>query len=243
MIPTRVTAGKIDWKFPACPRWVNIPPLVGMIIAGCLARNFCAEQTMQHYPVALASILRIVCLSIILMRGGLELDFHGKGLTMVLLTLCPQIFEATAAAIPTRVILGYPWAICFAHGFTLGAVSPAVVVPSCMYLHRNGYGVEKGIPTSMIAASSFDDIIAITAFGVFKTVAFNEAPGGIKEEGDTIGWEIGMNLIQLATGLGAGFFLGYCAYVFQLIPKGRLRTGAKIAYLLVVAIAMPVICE
>jgi hypothetical protein len=42
-----------------------------------------------------------------------------------------------------------------------------------MLLHKSGYGVKAGIPTSMIAASSFDDIIAITAFGVFITIAKN----------------------------------------------------------------------
>ena len=144
-----------------------------MIIFGCLARNFLCTEYMSVYPDDFAGILRIICLSIILLRGGLELDFKGKGLTMVLLTLLPQVFEATAAACATRWILDFPWPLCFAHGFTLGAVSPAVVVPSMMILHKQGYGVEKGIPTSMIAASSFDDIIAITAFGVFSTIAFN----------------------------------------------------------------------
>jgi solute carrier family 9B (sodium/hydrogen exchanger), member 1/2 len=93
---------------------------------------------------------------------------------MVLLTLFPQVFEATGAAVATRYIFpAFSWPLCFAHGFTLGAVSPAVVVPSMMILHKSGYGVKKGIPTSMIAASSFDDIIAITAFGIFITVAMN----------------------------------------------------------------------
>jgi len=157
-----------------------------MIIFGCIARNFLCAEYMGVYPDEFAGILRIICLSVILLRGGLELDFKGKGLTMVLLTLLPQVFEATAAAVATRYILSvpagvngspaaddFPWPLCFAHGFTLGAVSPAVIVPSMMILHKQGYGVEKGIPTSMIAASSFDDIIAITAFGVFLTIAFN----------------------------------------------------------------------
>lgn len=35
--------------------------------------------------------------------------------------------------------------------------------------------MKKGIPTTLIAASSFDDIIAITVFGVCQTVALNNA--------------------------------------------------------------------
>jgi len=68
---------------------ITIPPLVGMIIFGCLARNFLGQEYMQHYPNITASWVRMICLSIILLRGGLELDFKGKGMTVVLLTLVP----------------------------------------------------------------------------------------------------------------------------------------------------------
>jgi len=178
-----------------------------------------------------------------LLRGGLELDFKGKGLTMVLLTLLPQVFEATAAAIATRYILGFPWPLCFAHGFTLGAVSPAVVVPSMMILHKQGYGVEKGIPTSMIAASSFDDIIAITAFGVFSTIAFNQAPGGGAEKEDTTVHEIGINAFQLGAGLGVGLTLGFSFILFQSCAQGKCRTIAKTICCLIVGIIFPIVCE
>jgi len=48
----------------------------------------------------------------------------------------------------------------------------------------------------MIAAASFDDIIAITAFGVFITIAFNAAPEGVEaKSGIYIGWEVGNNMI------------------------------------------------
>lgn len=158
---------------------VKIPPLVGMIICGTLARNFMCSEYMQHYPEPIAYWVRNVCLSVILLRGGMELDFAGKGLTVVLLTLVPQNFEAVGAALASRFIFKMPWTLCFAQGYTLGAVSPAVLVPSMMILQNAGYGVKKGIPTSLIAASSFDDIIAITVFSVFLTISFNEAEGGV----------------------------------------------------------------
>ena len=163
-------------RIKACLTSIQVPPLVGMILAGCLARNFLCTAYMQHYPEVTASWLRIVCLSIILLRGGMELDFTGKGLTVVLLTICPQFSEACASAIASRYIFGMTWPLCFAQGFTLGAVSPAVVVPSLMILHKADYGVVKGIPTTLIAAASFDDIIAITVFSVFLSVGMNGAP-------------------------------------------------------------------
>lgn len=178
---------------------VKIPPLVGMIIFGCLARNFLCREYMQHYPEPVAYWLRNVCLSVILLRGGMELDFAGKGLTVVLLTFVPQNFEAVGAALATRWIFKMPWSLCFAQGFTLGAVSPAVLVPSMMILQNAGYGVKKGIPTSMIAASSFDDIVAITVFSVFLTISFNEVEGGaVGEDGAPVKpdllMEVGLNV-------------------------------------------------
>ena len=42
-------------------------------------------------------------------------------------------------------------------------------------LQHEGYGVEKSIPTICIAASSFNDILAITVFRIFMELAFDEA--------------------------------------------------------------------
>ena len=56
--------------------------------------------------------------------------------------------------------------------FVLGAVSPAVVVPSMLLLQKDGYGIEQGIPTLLMAAGSFDDILAITGFTTCLGMAF-----------------------------------------------------------------------
>lgn len=60
---------------------------------------------------------------------------------------------------------------------------------------------------------------------------------------DSALWEIGVNSIQLATGLGAGLILGFSFIVFQKIPKGNCRVITKVICLMIVAIAMPLICE
>ena len=46
-------------------------------------------------------------------------------------------------------------------------VSPAILVPAMVKLQAEGYGIDKAIPTICIAASSFNDIIAITVFRIF----------------------------------------------------------------------------
>ena len=57
--------------------------------------------------------------------------------------------------------------------FVLAAVSPAVVVPCMLHLNEKGYGVDKGIPTLVIAAASVDDVLAISGFGVVLGIAFS----------------------------------------------------------------------
>ena len=125
---------KEGFKMRAMSDVITIPVLVGIIIFGCIARNWFPQDVMEHYPNEWAEWIRTVCLSIILMRGGLELDFTDKGIIVVLLTLVPQICEASTVAFFAWVIFDMPISLCFALGFILGAVSPAVLVPSCMAL-------------------------------------------------------------------------------------------------------------
>lgn len=66
---------------------------------------------------------------------------------------------------------GYRTSVCCR--FVLAAVSPAVVVPSMLALQDKGYGVDKGIPTLVIAAASVDDVLAISGFGVVLGIAFS----------------------------------------------------------------------
>lgn len=57
--------------------------------------------------------------------------------------------------------------------FVIAAVSPAVVVPSLLGLQERRYGIAKGIPTLVIAAASFDDVIAISGFGIALGLVFS----------------------------------------------------------------------
>lgn len=41
-----------------------------------------------------------------------------------------------------------------------------------LVLTKEGYGVEQGIPTLLMAAGSFDDILAITGFTTCLSMAF-----------------------------------------------------------------------
>lgn len=120
--------------------------------------------------------LRLICLTVILLMAGLELDPVAlmKLSAMVLrATFIPCFVEALAVAVLSNLILGFPWTVGLMMGFVLAAVSPAVIIPCLMSLSNRGYGVEKGIPTLVIAACSADDVVAISGFGLFLGITFN----------------------------------------------------------------------
>uniref|UniRef100_A0A7M4FYI4 Solute carrier family 9 member B2 n=1 Tax=Crocodylus porosus TaxID=8502 RepID=A0A7M4FYI4_CROPO len=174
----------------------------GMLLAGFLIRNTPVISDIVQIKTNWSAVLRNIALSIILIRAGLGLD--AKAL-MKLKAVClrlsfgPCISETCAAAILSHFLLGLPWQWGFILGFVLGAVSPAVVVPSMLILQAGGYGVEKGIPTLLMASGSIDDILAITGFNTCLGMAFSA--------GSTL-YSVLRGVLEVAVGVAAGGLLG-----------------------------------
>ncbi|XP_063520003.1 sodium/hydrogen exchanger 9B1 isoform X2 [Pongo pygmaeus] len=163
-----------------------LPPLLGMLLAGFTIRNVPFINEHVHVPNTWSSILRNIALTIILIRAGLGLDPQAlRHLKVVCFRLAvgPCLMEASAAAVFSHFIMKFPWQWAFLLGFVLGAVSPAVVVPYMMVLQENGYGVEEGIPTLLMAASSMDDILAITGFNTCLRIVFSSGVASIFHPG------------------------------------------------------------
>uniref|UniRef100_A0A3P9PGI7 Cation/H+ exchanger transmembrane domain-containing protein n=1 Tax=Poecilia reticulata TaxID=8081 RepID=A0A3P9PGI7_POERE len=190
------------------PTLPPFPPLLGMLLAGLLLRNVpyvgAAVFISPHWSAA----LRNVALSVILTRAGLGLDpsaLRRLKAVCVRVAVGPCVLEACVVAVVSHFLLHLPWIWGFILGFVLAAVSPAVVVPSMLLLQREGYGVEKGIPTLLMAAGSFDDILAITGFSTCLGIAFST--------GST--WmNILKGLLEVVGGVGAGLVLGLLLCLF-----------------------------
>merc|ERR1712126_368592 len=155
--------------------------------------------------------LRTLCLAVILLRAGLELDpvqlYKLSGM-VVRATFLPCLVEAGAVALLSHYILGFPWTVGFMLGFVLAAVSPAVIIPCLMSLSGRGYGVAKGIPTLVIAACSADDVVAISGFGIFLGLTFSK--------GKPL-WQLILHgPIEVIIGVSFGVFWGILA---QWIPN------------------------
>lgn len=157
--------------------FIKLPPLLGMLLVGALLRNVPVIDVVgANLDNTWSGALRQIALTVILIRAGLGLDpvtLKKLSFTVLRLAASPCMIECIAEAIAAHYLLGLPWEWGFMLGFVLAAVSPAVVVPSLLNLSDRGYGLNKGIPTLVIAAASIDDVIAITGFGVVLGIAFS----------------------------------------------------------------------
>ncbi|KAF1487615.1 Sodium/hydrogen exchanger 9B2, partial [Pygoscelis antarcticus] len=179
-----------------------LPALLGMLLAGFLIRNTPFISDIVQINLRWSAALRNIALSIILTRAGLGLDPKAlKKLKAVCLRLSfgPCISETCTAAVLAYLFMHLPWQWGFILGFVLGAVSPAVVVPSMLILQAGGYGVEKGVPTLLMAAGSVDDILAITGFNTCLGMAFSS--------GSTL-YNVLRGVLEVVVGIAAGGILG-----------------------------------
>ncbi|XP_006872787.1 PREDICTED: sodium/hydrogen exchanger 9B1-like [Chrysochloris asiatica] len=187
-------------KIPSVPQ---LPPLLGMLLAGFILRNIPFFSQYIIISSTWSSNLRNTALTIILIQAGLALDPQAlKHLKRVCLRLSmgPCVIEACSAAVFSHFIMEFPWRWAFLLGFVVGAVSPAIVVPSMLLLQEHGYGIEKGIPTLLIAASSLDDILAITGFNACMSIVFSS--GNILHT-------IFISLLEVILGVMLGAVLGF----------------------------------
>ncbi|XP_069486797.1 sodium/hydrogen exchanger 9B2-like isoform X2 [Ambystoma mexicanum] len=208
-------------KLPTLP---PLPPLLGMLLAGFLIRNIPVISDQVQIKHRWSSSLRNIALAVILTRAGLGLDPKAlKKLKSVCLRLSlgPCIVETCTAAVLSHFLIGLPLIWGFMLGFVLAAVSPAVVVPSMLMLQNAGYGVDQGIPTLLMAAGSFDDILAITGFNTCLGMAFSS--------GSTVN-NIVRGVLEVVVGVASGALLGFFLHYFP--SKDQVHLVWKRAYLI-----------
>ncbi|KAK3860198.1 hypothetical protein Pcinc_017629 [Petrolisthes cinctipes] len=188
---------------------VGLPPLLGSLVVGILLSSVPGINTVGHsVDVHWSSTLRSCALVIILIRAGLGLDpvaLRKLNCVVLRLAFLPCLVETISAAVVSHFVLALPWLWSFMLGFIVAAVSPAVVVPCLLQLGEEGYGVEEGIPTLVIAAASLDDVLAITGFSVMLTLTFSKG---------SLYWTISKGPVEIVLGLLYGLVFGVlCWYL------------------------------
>lgn len=168
------------WASKVTARFKKLPPLLTMLVAGFALRNLpeIGEQIGSQVDPEWSSALRLGALTLILTRAGLAMDLNAlQRLRFVVLSLAalPCLCEAATASLLATWLLDFPplWAAML--GFVVAAISPAVVVPSLLTLQDQGYGIQSGIPTMVVAAAPLDDVLSIAGFGICLGINFAES--------------------------------------------------------------------
>lgn len=191
---------------------IGLPPLLGMLISGILLTN-ASTSTSLNLPEKGSEFIRASGLATILLRSGLELDLksiqksHTSASTIIKLTCLPGLIEALACGLSSMLIFDMPPFLGLSLGFILAAVSPAVVVVGMLKLQNLGYGVAKGIPSLVLAAASFDDVVAIIGFTVCIGIAL---PNNDNSSSDDTSWIFSIlnGILSIILGVAIGFIFG-----------------------------------
>ena len=105
--------------FGLLTKWLLLPQLVGMILAGFLLRNVPGIDFARHISNGWSSAIRNIALIIILIRGGLSMNFKQlKRLKFALLLLAfvPCILEGVVDGLLATFWLQLPWQFAFTLG-------------------------------------------------------------------------------------------------------------------------------
>ncbi|HOB42686.1 MAG TPA: cation:proton antiporter [Bacillota bacterium] len=158
---------------------IRMPGLLGMLLAGIVLGPY-GLNLIHHELIAVSADLREMALIIILLRAGLEMSFSTiaqVGRTALLMSLLPASFELLGVIILAPKLLGVSTLEAAILGAVLSAVSPAVVVPSMIDLQQRKIGTDKGIPATLIAAASVDDVFVIVVFTSLLGMYLGNGPG------------------------------------------------------------------
>lgn len=164
------------WVFAKLFKSIKLPAVLGMVIWGVICSGFAKEKV----PAVLWDLepsLKSFALTVILLRAGLGLSrktLKKTGVTALLMSIIPGVFEGTALTLAFHYLFDFNWATSGLTAFMIAAVSPAVIVPSMLSFKEKGIGQKKEVPTIVLAGASLDDIFAITIFSLFLSAAVGE---------------------------------------------------------------------
>lgn len=124
--------------------------------------------------------VRQFALIIILLRTGFSLDLKDIkqiGLTALLMSFIPAIFEITAVTLVAPQLFNISTLDAALLGSVLAAVSPAIVIPGMLEVIEDNLGQERKVPQLILAGASLDDIFAIVVFESLLNISLStQAP-------------------------------------------------------------------
>ena len=208
---------------------LRLPALMGMLFAGVIIGPH-VLGLIDEKILSISAELRKIALVVILMRAGLSLDLSElkkNGRPAVLMCFLPACFEIAAMIFFAPRLMGVTHTEAAIMGATVGAVSPAVIVPKMLKLAEEGYGKKHGIPQLVMAGASVDDVFVIVMFYAFVAL---EQTGEVSPAGFV------KIPASIALGIAAGLALGVGAA--QLFRRVHIRDTVKIIILMGISFAL-----
>lgn len=187
---------------------IRLPRVIGMLVAGILLRNI-PWSAIDAFPSKWGAQMRAGALATIFLRCGLELDFGTMKrykYPAIRLALIPGIIEALFCGGLAVALFEMDYLLGLTMGFILKAVGPGLVVPEMFRLQKIGLGTGQGIPSTVVISASFDDVVAITGYSIFSTLAITPASGS--DEADNAAWNIASGPVQVVFGIVGGVLAG-----------------------------------
>lgn len=220
--------------------FTGLHPLLGMLLAGVAAENVPVPWLTAPLPPSWKSKIRQGALAIIFLRSGLELDwavFRRAGPAALRLLIIPGIVEAIVSGSVAHAVFGMPWLLAYALGFILKAVGPAIVIQLMFDLQKRGLGVAKGIPALVVAAASFDDLVAIFFYTLFINFAVQGATpvegkaaeaAAAESSKASLALQLANGPISVLLGFAGGALLAVVAAATRVWSTRRKRTAAVV---------------
>lgn len=217
---------------------MKLPGLLGMILVGILIGPHGYQLLDQKSILDNSSNIRMLALLIILLRAGLGLDketLKKVGKPAIRMSAIPCIIEGATVMLVANKLAKLPLLEAGMLGFIIAAVSPAVVVPSMLYLREKKLGIKKGIPVIILAGASIDDVFAITIFTAFLGMA--------KGSGKSIVSQISQIPIQIIGGVILGLLAGYIIHRLFNMKKLSFLESEQLAIIFSLALGIVILGE
>jgi hypothetical protein len=101
---------------------------------------------MIHYPDVWTTYIRSLCLALLELRSGLDIEVSGNLKSMLFLSCIPQFIEATTIAVLGLGLYKMPMDLAYSMGYTIASVGPSILLPCLMKMIKGGYGTKQNIP-------------------------------------------------------------------------------------------------
>jgi len=153
-----------------------MPSFLGIVLAGIILNNL-PNDPLYYLDKDWVNNIRLIALITIIYRIGLGLDISAISLkykSILILALFPNITEAIFCAFIAMLFFHLYPIFAFSLGFIASGASTAVLVPILVSLQEGSYGIEKGIPSVLLASSAIDNIFSIIMYNLIGTIGLSE---------------------------------------------------------------------